>query len=100
MTKSYKQYEAALRKTVHDNVKPLESVKTINLQIYNNNMILKRLFIKNGIEKREIFVLVTRMNLTKWPVRQQKHLILVGNNKYQRTHETIYMKKAPAKHRP
>ena len=55
MKSSYKQEEAALKKTIRDSVKPLEPVKTIKLQIFYENKKLNHLFIKNKVEKREDF---------------------------------------------
>ena len=67
MTSSYKQEEAALRKIIHDNVKPLEPVKTIKLQIFYKNKKLKHLFIKDRLEKRGNFCVIYQFKCDKMP---------------------------------
>ena len=72
MTSSYKQEEAALRKIIHDHVKPLKRVKTIMLQNFYKNKKLKHFFIKNRVEKRQDFCVVYQFKCDKVPCRETK----------------------------
>ena len=72
MTSYYKQEETTLRKIIHDNVKPLEPVKTIKLQFFYKNKKLKRLLIKNSIEMREDFCVVYQYKYDKVPCLETK----------------------------